>query len=62
MDLLDEFDKSDHAKNKARRTSVLAKRPIKANYLSFDHISPTVSNFAKNVSNYLIPDAKKAFN
>ena len=39
--------------------------PIGADYLSSDHVSHTVSNIVsnstKNVSNYLTPDAKKAF-
>ena len=36
-------------------------KPIKADYLSFNHVSYDISNFAKNVSNYLTPNVKKAF-
>ena len=61
MDLVDEFGKGDHGANKARKTSVLTKRPIGADYPSFNYVSHAVSNFAINVSNYLTPDAKRAF-
>ena len=61
----DEFDGGDHGKNEVTRTSVLTKEPTGADYLSFNHVSHAISNFvsnsAKNVSNYLTPDAKRAF-
>ena len=64
MNLVDEFGRGDCGKNKVR-TSVLTKGPIKADYPSSNHVSHVVSNFvsnsAKNVSNYLTSDAKKAF-
>ena len=64
MNLVDEFGESDYGKNEAK-TFALTKRPTRADYLSFDYISHAVSNFvgnsAKNISNYLTPDAKKAF-
>ena len=64
-DLVDEFGRGDRGENIARKTSTLTKRPTKADYLSSNHVIHTVSNFvsnlAKNVSNYLISDAKKAF-
>ena len=65
MNLVDEFDGSDRGKNEARKASVSTKELTKADYLSFNHVSHAVSNFvsnfAKNVSNYITPDAKKAF-
>ena len=64
MDLIDEFGGGDHGENKARKTSASTKGPTRADYLSFDYVSHAVSNFvstsAKNVSNYLTSDAKKA--
>ena len=64
MNLIDEFYKGDCSENKAR-TFALTKGPTGAEYPSSDHVSHAVSNFvgnfAKNVSNYLTPDAKKAF-
>ena len=64
MDVVDEFGRSDYNENKMRKTSTSTKEPTKADYLSFDHISYAVNNFvsnsAKNVSNYLTPDAQKA--
>ena len=66
MDLIDKFGGVDRSENEARRTSALTKGLAGADYLSFDHISHAVSNFVcnsvKNVSNYLIIDAKRAFN
>ena len=59
MHLADEF--GDYNENKAKKTSASIKRPIRGGYLSSNHISYTVSNFAKNISNYVIPEAKKAF-
>ena len=65
IDLVDEFDKGDCGKNEAKKTSSSTKRPTGVDYLSSDYISHTISNFvsnsAKNVSNYLIPNAKRAF-
>ena len=65
MDLVDKFDRGDYGKNKSRKTSTSIKRPIGVDYLYSNHVNYAVSNFvsncAKNVSNYLIPDAKKAF-
>ena len=63
--LVDEFDGGDCDRNKARRASTSMKGPTGADYLSSDQVSYTVSNIvsnsAKNVSNYLTPDAKRAF-
>ena len=53
MNLVDEFGGDDCGKNEAR-TSISMKKPTRADYLSFDHVS-------RAVSNYLTPDAKKAF-
>ena len=65
INVVDEFSESDYSENEARRTSALTKRPTGADYSSSDPVSHAVSNFvsnsAKNVSNYLTPDAKKAF-
>ena len=65
MNLVDEFDRGDCGENEAIRASTSTKGPIGADYTPFDHVSHTisnmVSNFAKNVSNYLTSDAKKAF-
>ena len=65
IDLVDEFNRGDCDKNEAKRTSASTKGPIGADYLSFNHVSHTVSNFVsnftKNVSNYLTPDTKKTF-
>ena len=65
MDLVDEFGEGDRNENEAKKASASTKRPIGADYLSSNHVSHAVSNFvsnsAKNVSNYLTPDAKKAF-
>ena len=65
MDLVDEFGKGDCGKNEARKTSASRKGLTGVDYQSFDYVSHAVSNFisnfAKNVSNYLNPDAKKAF-
>ena len=63
MDLVDEF--GDHGENEAKKTSTSTKGSIGADYLSSDYVSHAVSNFVsnsnKNVSNYLTPDAIKAF-
>ena len=65
MNLVDEFGGGDCIKNKARCAFALTKGPIRADYLSSNHVSHAVSNIvsnsAKNVSNYLTPDAKRAF-
>ena len=66
MNLIDEFIGDDRGKNKAKRAFASTKRPTGADYLSSDHVSHAVSNIisnsAKNVSNYLISDTKRAFN
>ena len=66
MNLVEEFGGGDRDKNEARRAFALTKGPTKADYLFSNHVSHTISNIvsnsAKNVSNYLIPDAKRAFN
>ena len=65
MNLVDKFGKGDCAENEARRASTSTKLCTEADYLSSNHVSHTVSNIvsnsAKNVSNHLTPDAKKAF-
>ena len=57
INLVDEFGRSDHSKNKTR-TFVSTKGSAGADYPSFNYVSYAVS---KNISNYLTPDAKKAF-
>ena len=63
--LIDKFDGGDYDKNEARRAFTSTKGLTGADYLFSDHVSHTVSNIvsnsAKNVSNYLTPDTKKAF-
>ena len=63
--LVDEFDGGDRGENEVRKAFALIKGPTKADYPSSDHVNHTVSNivsnFAKNVSNYLTSDAKRAF-
>ena len=65
MNLVDEFDRGNCGENEARKASASTKEPTEADYLSSNHMSYAVnnivSNSAKNVSNYLTPDAKKAF-
>ena len=65
MNLVDQFGGGDRGKNKARKASASTKGPTGADYPSSDHVSHTVSNIvsnsAKNISNYLTPDAKMAF-
>ena len=65
VNLVDEFSRGDHGENEARKAFASTKGPTRADYLSFDHVRHAVSNvvshFAKNVSNYLIPDTKKIF-
>ena len=64
INLVNEFGEGDHGKNKAKRASVSTKGPTGADYQSSNHVSHTIcninSNSAKNVSNYLTSDAKKA--
>ena len=63
--LVDKFGEGDCCKNKARKTFASTKGPTREDYLSFNHpshaVSNIVSNSAKNISNYLTPDAKKVF-
>ena len=65
MNLEDEFGKGDHGKNEARKAFASTKGPTGKDYPSFNYVSHAVSNIvsnsAKNVSNYLIPDTKRAF-
>ena len=65
INFVDEFDGGDQGKNEARKAFSLTKEPTGADYLSFNYVSHVVSNIvrncAKNVSNYLTPDAKRAF-
>ena len=65
MNLVDEFGGGNHDENKAKRAFALTKRPTGADYLSSNHVnyavSNIVSNSAKNVSNYLILNTKRAF-
>ena len=56
MNLVDEFGGDDHGENEARKAFASIKGPTKADYLSFDHVSHTVSN---NVSNYLTQTLKR---
>ena len=58
INLIDEFGRGDCGENEAKRACASPKGPTGADYPSSDHVSHTVSN---NVSNYLTPDAKKAF-
>ena len=64
MNLVYEFGRGNCSENTAK-TSALTKGPTGADYPSSNHISHAVSNFvsnsAKKVSNYLTPDAKRAF-
>ena len=53
MNLVDEFGGGDRGENEARAPTS-TKGPTRADYPSSDHISHAVSN-------YLTPDAKKAF-
>ena len=66
MNLVDKFGKGDCGENEAKRASASTKGPTGADYPFFNHVNHAVSNIvsnsAKNVSNYLTPDAKKAFN
>ena len=65
MNLVDKFGRGDHDEKKVKRASASTKGPTGADYPSSDHVSHTVSNIvsnsAKNVSNYLIPNAKRTF-
>ena len=65
MNLVDEFGEGHCGENEAKRVFASGKGPTKADYPSSNHVSHAVSNIvsnsAKNVSNYLTPDAKRAF-
>ena len=61
MDLVDKFGRGNCSRNKAKKIFVSIKGPTGADYLPFNHVSHIVSNFAKNFSDYLNPDAKKTF-
>ena len=65
INLVDEFGGGDYDKNEVKRASASTKGPTKADYLSFNYVSHAISNIvsnsAKNVSNYLTPNAKRAF-
>ena len=65
MNLFDEFVSGNHGENKARRASTSTKRPTGADYPSSNYVSYGVNNFvinsAKNVSNYVTPNAKRVF-
>ena len=61
MNLVDEFGKGDCGENEARKIFVSTKRPTGADYPSSNHVSYAISNFNKNVSNYLTLEAKRAF-
>ena len=65
MDLVDEFGKDNCGENKTRKTFASTKQPTRADYPSSDYVSHVISNLvsnsARNVSNYLNLDAKRAF-
>ena len=61
MNLVDEFGKGDCGENKAKKASASTKKLIRADHLFANHVSHTVSNSVKNVSNYLTSDAKSPF-
>ena len=65
IDVVDKFGEGDYSKNEAKRTSALTKRPTGMDYLSSNYVSHAisniVSNYAKNITNYLTLDAKRAF-
>ena len=65
MNLVDKFGRGNCDENEARSAFASTKGPTGADYPSFNHVRHTVSNIisnsAKNVSNYLTPDAKRAF-
>ena len=65
MNLLDEFGRGDCGKNEAKKVLASTKGPTGADYLSFNYVSHAVSNIvsnsAKNVSNHLTSDTKRAF-
>ena len=65
MNLADKFGKGDRGENEAKKASTSTKKPTRADYPSSNHVSHAVSNIvsnsAKNISNYPIPDANKAF-
>ena len=63
--MVDKFGGGDCGENEAKKASVSTKGPIGADYPSSNYVSYAVSNIVsnstKNFSNYLIPDAKRAF-
>ena len=59
INLVDEFGDCDE--NEVRKTSTLTKGTTGADYLSSNQFSHIVSISAKNIRNYLILDAKRAF-
>ena len=65
IDLVDKFGRDNQSKNEVKKTFALTKKSTKVDYPSFNHVSHAVSNFVnnfvKNVSNYLTPDVKRAF-
>ena len=65
MHLVNEFGGSDRGENKAKRSFASTKRLTGADYPSSNYVSYAVSNFVststRNVSNYLTPDNKTAF-
>ena len=65
MNLVDKFGKGDCGENEAKKASASTKKSTGADYQFSNHVSHAVRNFisnsAKNVSNYLTPDSKKAF-
>ena len=65
MNLVDEFIRGDCGENEAKKTFASIRWLTRADYLSSNHVSHAVSNIVSNsakiVSNYLIPDAKRAF-
>ena len=66
MNLVDKFDRGDCDENKGRKISAPTKELTRADFLSSDYVNYVASNFvrnsAKNVSNHLTLDVKRAFN
>ena len=64
MNLVYEFGGGDHGENEAKKALASTKRPTGTDYLSSNNVSyavnNSVSNSAKNVSNYSTPDAKRS--
>ena len=65
INMINEFGGGDRGENEVRRAFASTKGPTRADYSSFNHVNHAVSNIvsnsAKNVSNYLTPDAKRDF-